>query len=695
MFVSRQFQRGRKMSTALVESFKATQGKTITCKAAVAWEAKKPLDVTNIQIDPPRAGEVRVKVMANALCHTDIYTLDGHDPEGLFPCVLGHEAAAVVESCGEGVTSVKPGDVVIPCYTPECKSHDCIFCQSPKTNLCPTIRGTQGQGFMPDGTSRLSKDGKPIFHFMGCSTFAEYAVIAEISAAKINPGADLNKMCLLGCGVATGWGAVFNNTKVQPGTTVAVFGLGALGLSVIQAAKAAGARYIVGVDINDAKFEAAVKMGATECVNSLTCEGGDVKSVLLAKEKWGYDYTYDCTGIVQVMRCALEVAHRGWGESCVIGVAAAGKEISTRPFQLVTGRNWKGTAFGGWKSRTEVPKLVQTVMRGEMALDPYVTHTYKGLEHVNESIDALHSGSCLRAVVQISDSGLTPQTLPKLKGNVRVEGGWMKQLSHWSEACQCEMTFSVFLPDQQSRTAPLPPVLYFLSGLTCSDENARTKAHFAQEAGRVGLAVVFPDTSPRGVSIEGDDESYDFGTAAGFYVNATTDKWNKHYKMYDYVTKELPELVSGLFPVDPARMAITGHSMGGHGAMICHLKNPGKYTSCSAFAPICAPTQVPWGVKAFTGYLGSVEAGKEYDATELVKNYSGPKPNILIDQGSADGFLNNQLKPELFTAAAASVGYPVTMRMQPLYDHSYYFISTFMRDHVDHHARALGLRPKL
>jgi len=257
------------MSTALLESFRLTTGQTITCKAAVAWEAKKPLDVTDIQVAPPRAGEVRVKVISNALCHTDIYTLDGHDPEGLFPCVLGHEAAAIVESIGEGVTSVQPGDVVIPCYTPECKKHDCIFCQSPKTNLCPAIRATQGQGLMPDGTSRLSKDGKQIFHFMGCSTFAEYAVIAEISAAKIHPGADLNKVCLLGCGVSTGWGAVFNNTKVEPGTTVAVFGLGALGLSVIQAAKQAGARYIVGVDVNDAKFGKAVEMGATECVNSL------------------------------------------------------------------------------------------------------------------------------------------------------------------------------------------------------------------------------------------------------------------------------------------------------------------------------------------------------------------------------------------------------------------------------------------
>jgi len=257
------------------------------------------------------------------------------------------------------------------------------------------------------------------------------------------------------------------------------------------------------------------------------------------------------------------------------------------------------------------------------------------------------------------------------------------------------MTFSVFLPEQASRKAPLPPVLYFLSGLTCSDENARTKAHFAQEAARVGLAVVFPDTSPRGVKVDGDEDSWDFGTAAGFYVNATTPGWNKHYRMYDYVTKELPALVSGLFPVDTSRAGITGHSMGGHGAMICHLKNPGMYSSVSAFAPIVNPTAVPWGKKAFTGYLGSVEAGKEYDATELVKKYNGPKPTILIDQGTADGFLTNQLKPEVFASAAASVNYPCQVRMQPLYDHSYYMISTFMRDHVDHHARGLGLRPKL
>lgn len=436
-------------------------------------------------------------------------------------------------------------------------------------------------------------------------------------------------------------------------------------------------------------------MGAAECVNSMTCEGGDVKAVLMKKEKWGYDYTFDCTGNVNVMRTALEVAHRGWGEMCIIGVAAAGKEISTRPFQLVTGRQWKGTAFGGWKARKEVPQLVQTVMRGEMDLDAYITHQHKGLEGVNQAIHDLHSGSCLRAVVEIGSSDIPTQKLPTLKGNVRYEGGWMKQLSHWSESCQCEMTFSVFLPDPPTRNSPLPPVLYYLSGLTCTDENVRTKSHFAQEAAKVGLAVVFPDTSPRGVSIDGAEDSWDFGSGAGFYVNATTEKFSKNYNMYDYVTKELPQVVANLFPVDGSKMSITGHSMGGHGALVCHLKNPGKYSSASAFAPICNPTACPWGEKAFTGYLGSVEAGKEYDATELMKNYTGPMPPVLIDQGTADGFLKVQLKPENFAAAAASRSYPCTVRMQPLYDHSYYFISTFMRSHIDHHARALGLQPKM
>jgi threonine dehydrogenase-like Zn-dependent dehydrogenase len=431
---------------------------------------------------------------------------------------------------------------------------------------------------MPDGTSRFSKDGKPIFHFMGCSSFAEYTVIAEISAAKINPYGDLNKLCMLGCGVSTGWGAVFNTCNVQPGTSVAVFGLGAVGLAVLQAAKAAGATHIVGVDINSKKFDQAIAMGATECVNSIECEGGDVKKVLMSKQKWGYDYTFDCTGITKVMRDALEVAHRGWGESCVIGVAASGHEISTRPFQLVTGRVWKGTAFGGWKSRTEVPQLVQQVMRNELDIDPFVTHTFKGLEKVNEAIDALHSGDCLRAVVHINEYKLAGEA-PAFKqvGNVKVNGGYIKQVKHTSTSNNCEMTFSIFMPEAPERCSPPPAVLYYLSGLTCTDENARTKSAIYEHAAKYNLAVVFPDTSARGVEIEGQDESYDFGSGAGFYLNATTPKWEKNYKMYDYITKELPDVVNALFTVNPDKRAISGHSMGGHGALSLHLKNPGMF----------------------------------------------------------------------------------------------------------------------
>ncbi len=298
----------------------------------------------------------------------------------------------------------------------------------------------------------------------------------------------------------------------------------------------------------------------------------------------------------------------------------------------MTGRQWSGTAFGGWKSRTEVPRLVQTVMRGEMKLDPYITHTFQGLEGVNDAIEALHGGDCLRAVVHIAKNDMPSARLPQLRSDVKLEGGRLKQFSHWSDVCQCEMTFSIFLPDRPERKSADPPVLYYLSGLTCTDENARTKSHFAQEAARVGLALVFPDTSPRGVDIQGSDESYDFGSGAGFYVNATQGQWAKHYQMYDYVTKELPDLITSLFPVDSLRASICGHSMGGHGALISYLKNPGQYASVSAFSPICNPTKCPWGEKAFKGYLGSVEAGKDYDATELMSKYSGPKSVILIDQ---------------------------------------------------------------
>ena len=377
-----------------------TTGKPIICKAMVARAPNQPLSFEEITVDPPKAGEVRVKVIANALCHTDVYTLNGEDPEGLFPSILGHEAGCVVESVGEGVTSVKPGDHVIPCYTPQCAAPTCIFCMSPKTNLCPAIRSTQGRGVMPDGTVRFKdKDGQPIYHFMGCSTMSEYTVIAEISCAKINPKAPLHKMCLFGCGVSTGLGAVLNTCKVEPDSSVAVFGLGAVGLAVIQGAKIAGASRIIAVDINPVKFKTAIALGATDCVDSSKLDKPVQQHIAGTMTPWGVDYSFDCTGNTAVMRTALECAHRGWGTSCVIGVAAAGHEISTRPFQLVTGRVWKGTAFGGYKSRSQVPELVDKHLAGELPIDHFVTHMFMGVGGTNKAIDALHSGDCLRAVV--------------------------------------------------------------------------------------------------------------------------------------------------------------------------------------------------------------------------------------------------------------------------------------------------------
>ena len=351
-------------------------------------------------VDPPKAGEVRIKIAATALCHTDAYTLDGLDPEGLFPCILGHEAAGVVESVGEGVTSVAPGDHVVPCYQAYCG--DCMFCKHPKSNLCTSVRAFTGRGVMKadDSVRFHTKDGKDLFHFMGTSTFSEYTVLHEVSVAKVDPKAPLDKICLLGCGVSTGWGAVYNTCNVQPGTSVAVFGLGAVGLAVIEAAKKAGAAHIIAIDTNPAKFETALSWGATDTLNPKDYDE-PLAQVLVKKSPsgWGWDYTFECIGNVEVMRAALECAHRGWGESCVIGVAAAGKEISTRPFQLVTGRVWKGTAFGGYKSRLQVPELVELYMKGETKLDDYITHTMS-FDSINEAFDLLHSGKCLRVVLK-------------------------------------------------------------------------------------------------------------------------------------------------------------------------------------------------------------------------------------------------------------------------------------------------------
>ena len=368
----------------------------IKSRAAVAWAAKQPLEITEVDVAPPKAGEVLVRIVATGVCHTDAFTLSGADPEGIFPTILGHEGGGIVEAIGEGVTSVAVGDHVIPLYTPECGK--CKFCLSGKTNLCQAIRATQGKGLMPDGTSRFSKNGKPIFHYMGTSTFSEYTVLPEISVAKIQKDAPLEKVCLLGCGVTTGIGAVLNTAKVEAGATVAVFGLGGIGLSAIIGAAMAKASRIVAVDINPSKFEIAKQLGATDCINPLDYDR-PIQEVIVDLTDGGVDYSFECIGNTKVMRSALECCHKGWGESIIIGVAGAGEEISTRPFQLVTGRVWRGSAFGGVRGRTELPGYVAKAQTGEIPLDTFITHTM-GLEDINKAFDLMHEGKSIRTVIR-------------------------------------------------------------------------------------------------------------------------------------------------------------------------------------------------------------------------------------------------------------------------------------------------------
>lgn len=367
----------------------------IRCKAAVAWGPNQKLIIEDIDVMPPKAGEVLVRNIATGVCHTDAYTLSGADSEGKFPCILGHEGGGIVEQVGDGVHSVAVGDHVIPLYTPECG--ECKFCVSGKTNLCQKIRATQGQGLMPDGTVRFYKDGQPIYHYMGTSTFSEYTVVPEISLAKINPEADLKEVCLLGCGVTTGMGAVMNTAKVQPGDSVAIFGLGGIGLSAVIGAAMAKASRIIAIDVNETKFELAKELGATDCINPKNIEGS-IQDYIVSLTDGGVDFSFECIGNVDVMRSALECCHKGWGESIIIGVAGAGEEISTRPFQLVTGRVWRGTAFGGVKGRSELPNYVERYMAGEFQLNDFITHTMS-LDNINDAFDLMHEGKSIRSVI--------------------------------------------------------------------------------------------------------------------------------------------------------------------------------------------------------------------------------------------------------------------------------------------------------
>ena len=366
-------------------------------QAAVAFEAGKPLEICEVDLEGPKKGEVLVELKATGVCHTDAFTLSGEDPEGVFPSILGHEGGGIVEMVGEGVTSVEVGDHVIPLYTAECG--ECKFCKSGKTNLCQAVRETQGKGLMPDGTSRFSKDGEPIYHYMGCSTFSEYTVLPEISLAKVNKTAPLEEVCLLGCGVTTGMGAVLKTAKVQEGDTVAIFGLGGIGLSAIIGARMAGAGRIIGIDINESKFDLAKQLGATDVVNPQNFDK-PIQEVIVEMTDGGVDYSFECIGNVNVMRSALECCHKGWGESVIIGVAGAGQEISTRPFQLVTGRVWRGSAFGGVKGRSELPGIVEQYLNGDFGLQEFITHTM-GLGDINNAFDLMHKGESIRSVVHM------------------------------------------------------------------------------------------------------------------------------------------------------------------------------------------------------------------------------------------------------------------------------------------------------
>ncbi|KAI9925771.1 formate dehydrogenase (NAD+) [Aspergillus wentii] len=375
----------------------STTGKTITCKAAVAWAAGQPLSIESVEVAPPKAHEVRIKVLHTGVCHTDAYTLSGKDPEGAFPVVLGHEGAGVVESIGEGVTNVAVGDYVVALYTPECGT--CKFCKSNKTNLCGRIRATQGQGVMPDGTSRFKARGKDLLHFMGCSTFSQYTVVADISVVAVTKACPTDRSCLLGCGITTGYGAATVTAKIEEGSNVAIFGAGCVGLSIVQGAVKNKAGKIIVIDINDDKEAWAYKFGATHFINPTKLSSRkSVQDHLIDMTDGGCDYTFDCTGNVTVMRVALEACHKGWGESIVIGVAAAGQEIQTRPFQLVTGRVWRGCAFGGVKGRSQLPGLVDDYLKGDLKVDEFITHR-ESLDNINRAFDQMKRGDCIRCVV--------------------------------------------------------------------------------------------------------------------------------------------------------------------------------------------------------------------------------------------------------------------------------------------------------
>jgi S-formylglutathione hydrolase len=495
---------------------------------------------------------------------------------------------------------------------------------------------------------------------------------------------------MIGCGVSTGWGAVLNNSDVEPGTTVAVWGLGAVGLAAVQAAKLRGASKIYGIDINEGKFDIAKKFGADVCYKPT--KEKSAKEFLLENEKWGINYTFDATGNTDVMREALESAHRGVGYSCVIGVAESGKVASTAPFQLVTGRRWIGTAFGGWKGVEDVPKLVNRALTGELPIKDYITHEFEGLDKVNESISTLRGGECLRAVIKIN-----PVPPPgkdqeiKIVSSAKLFGGVYHVVEHRSEEVKGKMTFGIFLPDEEikhQRGKPYP-ALYCLGGLSCTHENFATKSGFASYAKKHRIACVFPDTSPRNTGIEGIDKDWEFGNSASYYLDATSDAAKDHFRMFSYITKELPDIVSSYFPVSRDNISTTGFSMGGHGALIAALKT-GQYKSASAFAPISNPTvSENWGKKGFRFFFNKPEdEGKEYDSTELVRQGKAHKVPLFVEAGTQDAW-KHQCLCENLRDALIEADYEHTWKVRPGYNHSFWYVSSFIEEHFNFHAKYL------
>ncbi len=648
-------------------------------KAAVATAARKPLEIMTVDLDGPKAGEVLVEIKASGVCHTDEFTRSGADPEGLFPAILGHEGAGIVVDVGPGVTSVRKGDHVIPLYTPECRQ--CKSCTSRKTNLCTAIRATQGKGLMPDGTSRFSIGKDMVHHYMGCSTFSNFTVLPEIAVAKIREDAPFDKVCYIGCGVTTGIGAVINTAKVEAGANVVVFGLGGIGLNVVQGARLVGANKIIGVDLNPARKALAEKFGLTHFVNPKEV-GGDLVAHLVALTDGGADYSFECVGNVDLMRQALECCHRGWGVSVIIGVAGAGKEISTRPFQLVTGRVWKGTAFGGARGRTDVPKIVDWYMDGKINIDDLITHKMP-LAKINTRVrfDALRR-------IDPQRGGLLVTTLNCISEHA-CYGGEQRFYRHDSRETRGPMKFSVYLPPQAN--AVKVPVLYFLSGLTCTEETFCIKSHAQKCAAELGLMLISPGHQPARAAHSRRRRSLGLRLFRRLLCGCHAGTLGAKLSDVQLCRARAAADCGRAFSRNPRRDRNIRPFHGRPRRAHLGVAQPGTVQVGFGICADCGALAMSLGPARHSAIILAprLEIWSEHDATELVARRAYPGP-ILIDQGTADQYLAEQLLPEKFAAAAAKSGQRLSLRMQPGYDHGYYFIQTFMADHLRHHAQQLG-----